>query len=82
MYTLFVNMVSETLSIRVRREIKRKMKEFKDVDWRREIESFIEMKIREKEVSKVLSKIDEALSRVQISEEPAWQAIRKFREER
>lgn len=70
------------MSIRVRREIKRKMKEFKDVDWRREIESFIEMKIREKEVSKELSKIDEALSRVQISEEPAWQAIRKFREER
>jgi len=37
-----------TLSIRIRRELKVKMDELKDVvDWRREIERFIENRIRE-----------------------------------
>ena len=37
-----------TLSIRIRRELKEEMDEIKDVvDWRREIERFIENRIRE-----------------------------------
>jgi 23S rRNA maturation-related 3'-5' exoribonuclease YhaM len=56
------------------------MRELKDVDWRREIESFIEMKIREKEVLKTLDAIDRALSGVEASKEPAWRTIRDFRE--
>jgi hypothetical protein len=73
-------MASETLSIRIRKDVKKRMKEFKDVDWRKEIESFIEMKIKEKEVLKTLNRIDEALSGVQASKEPAWKTIREFRE--
>ncbi len=73
-------MVSETLSIRIRRDVKKRMRELKDVDWRREIESFIEMKIREKEVLKALDAVDRALSGVEASREPAWRAIREFRE--
>lgn len=73
-------MASETLSIRIRRDVKKRMKEMKDVDWRKEIESFIEMKIREKEILKTLTRIDEALSGVQASKEPVWQMIREFRE--
>ncbi|MEM2929764.1 MAG: hypothetical protein QW797_02745 [Thermoproteota archaeon] len=75
-------MVSETLSIRIRRDIKRRMRDLRDVDWRREIEGFIEMKIREKELLRALSMIDGALSGVEASKEAAWQTVREFREKR
>ncbi len=68
-----------TLSIRIRRELKEKMKELKEVDWRVEIEKFIEEKIREIELSKTLKLIEEALVNVSISPEPAWKTIKKFR---
>jgi len=71
-----------TLSIRIRRELKEKMRELKEVDWRVEIEKFIEEKIREIELSKTLKLIEEALANVSISSEPAWKTIKKFRVER
>jgi hypothetical protein len=37
LYAEIVDMVSETLSIRIRRDVKKKMRKFKDVGWRREI---------------------------------------------
>ncbi|MGC9001282.1 hypothetical protein [Caldisericum sp.] len=52
----------------------------KEVDWRKEIELFIEKKAREVEVSKTLDTIDKALSEVEISREPAWQTIRESRD--
>ncbi len=73
---------SEALSIRIRRDVKRRMRELRDVDWRREIEGFIEMKIRERELLKALGMIDAALSGVQASKEAAWQTVREFREKR
>ena len=37
LYAKIVDMVSETLSIRIRRDVKKKMRKLKDVDWRSEI---------------------------------------------
>jgi hypothetical protein len=73
---------SEVLSIRVRRELKEKMREFKGVDWRREIESFIERRLRELELERVLDAVGRALEGVPESSEPAWRAIREARESR
>jgi len=73
-------MGTATLSIRIRKELKEKMKEV-GIDWRREIEEFIERRIREVELAKVLEALDEALRGVPPSPEPAWRSIRESREE-
>lgn len=75
-------MGTATLSIRIRRELKEKMMELKDVDWRSEIEKFIEEKIKEAELRRVLNSINDILRDVGVSKEPAWKTIREFREER
>jgi hypothetical protein len=64
-------MRTETLSIRIRKDLK-KISKIKEVDWRREIELFIERRVREIEISRTLNVIDKALSDVQVSREPAW----------
>ena len=74
------NMRTETLSIRIRKDLKDKISKIKDVDWRREIELFIEKRVREVEISRTLSIIDKALSDVQVSREPAWRTIRELRD--
>jgi len=71
-----------TLSIRISKELREKMKSLKEVDWRKEIERFIEEKIREVEFSKVLDSVEDALEDVPVSTEPAWKTIREFRERR
>jgi len=73
---------SEVLSIRVRRELKEKMREFKGVDWRREIESFLERRLKELELERVLKTVEKALEGVPASSEPAWRTIREVRESR
>ena len=75
-------MSSEVLSIRIRRELKEKMREFGDVDWRREIESFIERRLKELELERVVKTVEKALESVPVSSEPAWKAIREIREGR
>ena len=65
-------MRTETLSIRIRKDLKDKISKIKEVDWRREIELFIERRVREIEISRTLNVIDKALSDVQVSREPAW----------
>jgi hypothetical protein len=65
-------MHTETLSIRIRKDLKDKISKIKEVDWRREIELFIERRVREIEISRTLNVIDKALSDVQVSKEPAW----------
>jgi len=70
-----------TLSIRIRRELKEKMDELKDVvDWRREIERFIENKIREVKLRTSLNKVENVLENVPVSDKPAWKDIREIRE--
>ncbi len=71
-----------TLSIRIRSDLKEKMSRVRDVDWRKEIEEFIERKIKEIELRRTLGVVDEILKNVSISEEPAWKSIREFRERR
>ncbi len=69
-----------TLSIRIRSDLKEKMSRVRDIDWRREIEEFIERRIKEIELRRTLGVVDEILKDVSISEEPAWKSIREFRE--
>ncbi len=72
--------MSTTLSIRIRRELKEKMLRISEVDWRSEIEKFIEEKIREIELKKILNAIDDVLKEVKKSKEYAWKTIREYRE--
>ncbi|ASI98379.1 type II toxin-antitoxin system VapB family antitoxin [Thermococcus celer] len=51
----------EVLSIRIPRELKRKMKEV-DVNWSEEIRKFIEAKVREYRKKKALEEIDKMLA--------------------
>ncbi|MEM2136996.1 MAG: hypothetical protein QXI93_03465 [Candidatus Methanomethylicia archaeon] len=75
-------MNTETLSIRIRKDLKEKMKLYNDIDWRMEIESFIESKIREMELKKTIIVINNILSGIDVSKEPAWKTIREFRKVR
>jgi len=71
-----------TLSIRIRKDLKKRMEMIKDIDWRSEIEAFIERRIKEIELKKVLDQINQTLKDVSPSTEPAWKTIREFREGR
>lgn len=73
-------MARETLSVRIRGELKRKMRIHSEVDWAREIEKFIEQRLKELELEKTLHLIDSALEGVEASSEPAWRSVRQFRE--
>ncbi len=75
-------MSTTTLSIRIKRELREKMKRFSHVDWRAEIERFIEERVRQEELKQLFSKIDEVLRDVEVSKEPAWKTIREYREKR
>jgi len=73
-------MTTTTLSIRIRSDLKKKMEELRHIDWRKEIEEFIERRIREEELKMVIETIEKTLSGVTPSPEPAWKSIREFRE--
>lgn len=79
---LVVYMSTATLSLRIRRDIKERMERMRDVDWRSEIERFIELRVREIELRRVMSEIDGILSGVSPGGEAAWRAIREMREAR
>lgn len=74
-------MSTATLSIRIRKDLKEKMKVTK-INWRREIEKFIEKKIKEVELSKTLETIDKVLSNVPVTDEPAWKTVREMRDKK
>jgi len=75
-------MSTTTLSIRIRKELKEKMAKIRGVNWREEIERFIEEKIKEIELKEILNTIDNILSNVEESKEPAWKTIREYRGKR
>ena len=55
--------MSEVLSIRVPRELKKALRELEDVfDWRREIIEFLEERVRYYKRLKVLEELDERLA--------------------
>lgn len=70
---------TSVLSIRIRKELKEKMKKF-NIDWRGEIEGFIEYKVRELDKIKALSDLRDLLRDVPVSDVPAWRTIREDRE--
>ncbi|OYT56427.1 MAG: hypothetical protein B6U76_03715 [Desulfurococcales archaeon ex4484_217_2] len=75
-------MGTTTLSVRIRKDLKERMRKFKNIDWRREIEQFIEEKLRELELEEILNTIDNALKDIPPSKEPTWKTIREMRESR
>jgi len=70
---------TETLSIRIRKDLKDKMRKVK-IDWRKEIEGFIESKIREIEAKEIIDYISSITASIPASSEPAWKSIREYRE--
>ncbi len=77
---LWIKMSTETFSIRIRKELKAKIKALKHVKWQKEIEKFIEDRIRLEELKQTLNNIDETLKNIEKSKQPAWKTIREFRE--
>jgi len=71
--------MSTVLSIRIRKELKNRMR-MTNIDWRREIERFIENRIREYERERALKNIEEILEDIPVSERAAWEDIREDRE--
>lgn len=71
-------MQTETISMRIRRDLKEKMKKH-NVNWRKEIECFIERRIRELEFEEIINRINKVLSDIPPSEQPAWKQIREDR---
>lgn len=47
-----------------------------------EIESFIERRLKELELERVIKTVERALEDLPVSSEPAWKAIREVRESR
>ncbi len=68
-------------SVRIRRELRERMKRV-GVDWRAEIEKFIEERLKEEELREAIRSVKEALRDVDPSGEPAWRTVREFREGR
>ncbi|MDK2464059.1 MAG: hypothetical protein QI223_04720 [Candidatus Korarchaeota archaeon] len=68
-------------SVRVSRELRERMKRV-GVNWRAEIEKFVEERLREEEFRGTIRSVRGALEGVEPSGEPAWEAIRESREGR
>jgi len=68
-----------TLCIEIKKDLREKMKKLKNIDWRSEIEKFIEEKMSEIKLSEVLADIDNLLKGIEPSKEPAWRSIREMR---
>jgi len=72
--------MQDVLSIRIPRELKKKMREYSNVDWKRVIIESIEEKIKQLEAESVLKEIEEMNKELEVSEVPAWKMIRKDRD--
>ena len=71
--------VNEVVSIRIPKELKKKMKEIK-INWSEEIRGFIEEKVREHTRAKRLKEIDEMLSGISAQKRCAARYIREDRD--
>lgn len=71
--------VSEIVSIRIPRDLKKKMKET-EINWSREIRAFIEEKIREHTRIKKLKEIDKMLANISTPKGSAAKYIREDRD--
>ncbi len=57
--------MSEVLSIRIRKDLREKMRRYSDIDWRKEIEEFIERRIREMEFEETIREVESLLRGVE-----------------
>ncbi len=53
------------LSIRIRKELREKMRKYGNIDWRKEIEEFIERRIREMEFEETVREVENLLRGVE-----------------
>lgn len=72
-------MSTEVVSIRVRKDLKARMRALSGVRWQEEVERFLERRVKEEEQRAAMAEVDSALVGVKLSEEPAWKAIRDAR---
>lgn len=72
--------MSAVLSVRVPRELKERMRELKDVDWKGEIVSFLTERVKYYERLKVLKEVREIIEKVPVAEPGT--ASRYVREDR
>ncbi len=78
-YNIVTMSVNEVVSIRIPKELKKKMKEIK-INWSEEIRAFIEEKVREYTRIKKLNEIDEMLSRISTRKRCAARYVREDRD--
>ena len=71
--------VNEVVSIRIPKELKKKMKEIK-INWSEEIRAFIEEKVREYTRIRKLKEIDEMLSEITTRKRCAARYVREDRD--
>jgi hypothetical protein len=72
-------MSTEVVSVRVRKDLKARMRALSGVRWQEEVERFLERRVKEEEQRAAMAEVDSALVGVKLSEEPAWKAIRDAR---
>ncbi len=78
-YNIVTMSVNEVVSIRIPKELKKKMKEIK-INWSEEIRAFIEEKVREYTRIKKLNEIDEMLSGISTRKRCAARYVREDRD--
>ena len=64
--------MQDVLSVRIPKELKEKMKEYSNVDWKKVVIESIEEKIKQLEAEKILKEIEEMNRELEVSEVPAW----------
>jgi len=72
--------MQEVFSMRIPKELKKKMKEYSTVDWKRVVIESIEEKLRQLEAEKVMKEIEDMNRELESSEIPAWKLIREDRD--
>ena len=72
--------MQNVLSIRIPKELKEKMKEYSNVDWKKVLIEAIEEKIKQLEAEKLLKEIEKMNKELEVSEVPAWKSVREDRD--
>lgn len=74
--------MEEILSIPIPKEIKARLEEYKDFDWKKYLIEVLKRRLKEFEVQNLLSDIDRVNERLETSEIPSWRLIREERDAR
>jgi len=74
--------MSDVLSIRVPKDIKERLKKYKDFNWRSYIVEMLERKLRELELQEIIEEIDELNRDLEPSKVASWKMIREDRNAR